>query len=212
MHKKDSRAADNTKAKPPAQAPPRVRDRIFEAASRLFYEHGIRAVGVDAIVQAADTNKMSFYRNYASKEELVAQYLRAQAAEYFRWWDETVAEYKGQPRRQIEALFDAFAQHARDYCPRGCALANAAVEFGEHDTLVSQIVSEHKAESRRRLRKLAREMQARDPDVLGDALMLLMEGGYSTRVATPGESGPMCAAAAAARALIQAHTAGSSKR
>ena len=214
MIKKPSRTADRsasattTKAKSEAPAPPiqrRVRDRIFDTASRLFYEHGIRAVGVDAITQEAGTNKMSFYRNYASKEELVAQYLRAQADEYWRWWDETVAQHAGAPRLQAEALFDAYAPHARAHCSRGCALANAAVEFNEEETVVSQIVCEHKAEIRRRLRALASAMQARDPDVLGDALMLLMEGGYSTRVATRSESGPMCAAAAAARALIDAH-------
>jgi AcrR family transcriptional regulator len=54
---------------------PRVRERILHTASRLFYQHGIRAVGVDAIASAAGTNKMSFYRNFASKDDLVMAYL-----------------------------------------------------------------------------------------------------------------------------------------
>ena len=57
---------------------PRVRDRIFATASDLFYRHGIRAVGVDAIAQEAGTNKMSFYRSFPSKDDLVAEYLRRQ--------------------------------------------------------------------------------------------------------------------------------------
>ncbi|HWW21443.1 MAG TPA: helix-turn-helix domain-containing protein, partial [Steroidobacteraceae bacterium] len=54
-----------------SHAKPRVRDRIFDTACELFYRHGIRAVGVDAIASEAGTNKMSFYRNFASKDELV---------------------------------------------------------------------------------------------------------------------------------------------
>src|ERR1700733_8021817 len=52
---------------------PRVRDKIFETACDLFYQHGIRAVGVDAIAQGAGTNKMSFYRRFPSKEDMVAE-------------------------------------------------------------------------------------------------------------------------------------------
>jgi AcrR family transcriptional regulator len=182
----------------------RVRERIFDTACRMFYEHGIRAVGVDAIAHEAGTNKMSFYRNFASKEELVGEYLRAQAEEYWRWWDETIAQHAGNPRRQAEALFDAYAPHTRDRCPRGCALANAAVEISNDDGALNEIVRDYKAEVRRRLRRLAREMRARDPNLLGDALMLLMEGGFASRLASKSDTGPLAAAAAAARALIDA--------
>ncbi|HZX92637.1 MAG TPA: helix-turn-helix domain-containing protein, partial [Rudaea sp.] len=70
-----------------AGAKPRVRDRIFEKASDLFYRHGIRAVGVDAIANEAGTNKMSFYRAFPSKDDLVAEYLHDQERGYFSWWD-----------------------------------------------------------------------------------------------------------------------------
>ena len=195
---------DNSNAGVTRTRTKRVRDRIFDTACRLFYEHGIRAVGVDAIAHEAGTNKMSFYRNFASKEELVASYLRAQAEQHFCWWDETIAQHAGNPRRQAEALFDAYAAHARADCPRGCALANAAVELAPGDGALDEIVREYKAEIRRRLRRLAREMGAADPNLLGDALMLLMEGGYASRLSVKQEAGPLTAAAAAARALIDA--------
>ena len=67
---------------------PRVRDRIFETACALFYRHGIRAVGVDAIASEAGTNKMSFYRSFASKDELVNA-LRARA---FRWIEQSMRD------------------------------------------------------------------------------------------------------------------------
>src|SRR5579863_5672490 len=103
----------------------RVRDRIMQAARELFYARGIHAVGVDAIVGAAGTNKMSFYRSFASKDELVAEYLRAEEREGWRFWDETVAARAGNPRAQVEALFDLLVANTCAQGARGCPLANA---------------------------------------------------------------------------------------
>ncbi|MDR3387547.1 MAG: TetR/AcrR family transcriptional regulator [Rudaea sp.] len=197
----------------PASEKPRVRDRIFDTACDLFYRHGIRAVGVDAIANEAGTNKMSFYRSFASKEELVAEYLKDKVREYWMWWDETIAPYAGDARRQVEALFDSYLDLARmkskadTGCKtsRGCALGNASVEIPDDNDMLGDIVHAYKAEIRRRLRKLAREMGAREADALGDALMLLMEGGYYTRLTFPCNTGPVAAIVKAARSLIDAH-------
>src|SRR5260370_41372801 len=99
---------EEAQASMPVCAKPRVRDRIFETACDLFYKHGIREVGVDAIATAAGTNKMSFYRSFASKDELVAEYLGKKSNEFWIWWDGIVSAHQGNARRQIEALFDAF--------------------------------------------------------------------------------------------------------
>jgi len=194
---------------------PRVRDRIFDTACELFYKHGIRAVGVDAIANEAGTNKMSFYRSFPSKDELVAEYLREQERGYFEWWDAAIAPHAGDPLAQLHALFNAYLSLA---CPkaeadldcrtsRGCALGNAAVEIPADNEELGGIVHEYKTKIRRRLRKLAREIGARDPETLGDALMLLMEGGYYTRLTFPSNSGPIAAINKAARALIETHLA-----
>src|ERR1700744_2928860 len=89
-----------------AAAKPRVRERILRTACDLFYQRGIRAVGVDAIACEAGTNKMSFYRSFASKDELVAEYLRGEERQSWQCWDETVAAHAGNARAQLEALFD----------------------------------------------------------------------------------------------------------
>jgi AcrR family transcriptional regulator len=183
----------------------RVRDRIMQTASDLFYCRGIRAVGVDTIASEAGTNKMSFYRSFASKDELVAEYLRGEEREGWLWWDETVAEHAGNPRAQAEALFDVLVTNACKDGSRGCALANAAVEITEPDHPARPIVEQYKAEMRRRFHQLAHEMGAREPDSLGDALMLLWEGSYLTLL-TLGQHGPVEGAAKAARALIAAYT------
>src|ERR1700680_1638709 len=89
----------------------RVRDRIMKTASDLFYRYGIHAVGVDTIASEAGTNKMSFYRNFASKDELVAEYLRSEEREGWQWWDETLAAHAGDPRLQVESLFDMLVKN-----------------------------------------------------------------------------------------------------
>ena len=184
----------------------RVRDRIMRTASELFYRNGIHAVGVDAIASTAGTNKMSFYRNFASKDELVAEYLRGEEQEAWQWWDATVASHRGDPRAQVETLFGVLVEKSCTSDTRGCALANAAVEITESSHPARPIIEKYKAEMRRRFRAIAHDLGAREPDALGDSLMLLWEGSYLSRLTIAGRHGPSEAAAGAARALISAHT------
>jgi AcrR family transcriptional regulator len=209
------KAASSDAVKSATVERPRVRDRILETACDLFYRHGIRAVGVDAIASEAGTNKMSFYRSFPSKDDLVAEYLSDQEGEYWKWWDEVIAPYAGNARRQVEALVESVVDLPRrkmkeaSGCKtsRGCALGNACVEIPEDNQRLGDIVHKYKNEIRRRLRKFAREMGAKEPDVLGDALMLLMEGSYYSRLTFPGNTGPVTSITKAARALMDAHTA-----
>lgn len=196
---------ENDRTETESAAKPRVRERILRKAGELFYQRGIHAVGVDAIANEADTNKMSFYRNFASKDDLVAEYLRVEERDGWRCWDEMLEKHAGNPRAQIEALFDLLVSDPYQKGTRGCALANAAVEITDPDHPARPIIEQYKAETRRRFRRLAREIGAREANSLGDALMLLWEGGYLARL-TLGEQGPVQGAVKAARALIAAYT------
>jgi AcrR family transcriptional regulator len=77
------------------------RERILAVAADLFYRHGIRAVGVESIAEAAGTNKMTLYRHFASKDELVAEYLRRLANKASSSWDRLAAAQPGNPRAQL---------------------------------------------------------------------------------------------------------------
>ena len=184
----------------------RVHDRIMQTARDLFYRRGIRAVGVDTIACEAGTNKMSFYRCFASKDELVAEYLRGQEQAAWKWWDATVAAHAGNPRAQIESLFDAQRRAMCAEESRGCPLANAAAEISEPSHPARAVVEGFKAELRRRFRELAHQTGARDADALGDSLVLLWEGSNLSRLTFCGDHGPAEIAAKAASALITAHT------
>jgi AcrR family transcriptional regulator len=187
-------------------AKPRVRDRILETACDLFYKRGIREVGVDRIATEAGTNKMSFYRSFESKDDLVAEYLEQMSGEFWAWWDGIVTAH-GDARLQIEALFDALMLKDCLENSRGCPLANASVELVEEDHPGRQVAFRQKTEIRRRFRELAAKAGAARSEELGDALMLLMEGGYLSRQTFGSGKGPMQTAARAARVLLDAYTA-----
>lgn len=173
-------SAEPTEKQPPEKGKrPSARDRICETARDLFYRRGIRGVGVEMIAAEAGTTKMSLYRNFSSKDELVAECLCEQEREFWGWWEATVEPFDGQPRRQIEALFDALKAQAGDqHWSRGCVFANAAVELPDKHHPARKIILEHHRALRDRLLLMCREMNARDPDALADGLVLLMAGVY----------------------------------
>src|SRR5438045_4514635 len=107
----------------------RPRDRILETAQDMFHKHGIKGVGVDAIAEAAGTNKMTLYRHFASKDELVAEYLRQAAKLADTCWERFRAAHPDDSQAQLRAWLVEMAEHVASNDERGCPLANAAVEL-----------------------------------------------------------------------------------
>ena len=184
-----------------------ARDRIFEAAKKLFYKSGIRGVSVDAIAAEADTTKVTLYRVFSSKDELIVKVLEEQAHRWDQWWNEIISRNPGKPRKQIEALFDSFRDElTSDAAERGCAMANAAVEL-EDEHPAKRVIHAHKSEMGKRMRALCREMGAKHPDQLGDSLMLLFRGAFSARLVHEGRE-QIAVVAVAAKALLDSASLG----
>src|ERR1700730_805896 len=152
------------------------RERLLAVAAELFYRHGIRAVGVEAIAEAAGTNKMTLYRHFDSKDELVAEYLRRLAADAGHFWDDLEAANPGDPRAQLRGWLAAMEAHVVDADQRGCALANAAIELPAKEHPARRGIEEFKIQRRDRLEALCRETRVGEPELLADELFLLLEG------------------------------------
>ena len=180
-----------------------ARERLLAVAGELFYRQGIRSVGVDEIIAAADVAKMSLYRSFASKDALIAEYLRERDESYWRHWDAVIERHPEGPRAQLLALFRSLARRAVRPDWRGCPFTNAAIEFPEPDHPGRRVAEAHKRELRRRLRDLARAAGAHDAAALGDQLVLLFEGVYAS-VQTFGAKGPAAAVVQAVDAVIAA--------
>jgi AcrR family transcriptional regulator len=156
------------------------RERLLAVAAELFYRHGIRAVGVEAIAEAAGTNKMTLYRHFPSKDELVAEYLRQAASAANRCWDTYEQAHPGDPLAQVRAWLAEMADHLANTDERGCALANAAVELPDKTHPARRVIEEYKVAQRNRLVDLCRSAGLSDPEMLADELHLLLEGARMT--------------------------------
>lgn len=186
------------------QVPPR--ERLLAAASDLFYRHGIRAVGVEAIAEAAGTNKMTLYRHFSSKDELVAEYLRGLAAQDNAIWGELRRKHPDDARAQLNSWLEEMASHIGNPDERGCALANAAIELPEKDHPARSVIETFKNQQRERLIALCRAAGLSQPELTADELFLLLEG---ARVSTQsiGHGGPGCSFVRMGRLLIADRTA-----
>ena len=151
------------------------RERIIATARDLFRKHGIRGIGVDAIADAADTNKMTLYRHFRSKDDLVVACLRDVAREADEIWAGFGAAHPNDPLAQLHAWVRCGAECAGDDS-RGCDMANAAVELAESEHPARHFIEEFKIEQRNRLAKLCRDAGIAKPDLLADSLWLLLEG------------------------------------
>jgi AcrR family transcriptional regulator len=192
--------------KPEAMAPP-PRERILAAAAALFYRNGIRAVGVDAIAEAAGTNKMTLYRHFSSKDELVAEYLRRVAMTTDACWQALERRHPGDPLAQLHGWLEDVASHVADCDRRGCALANAAIELPEKGHPARRVIESHKTDHQQRLAGLARASGLKDPEMLADELHLLLEGARVTAQSV-GPEGLGERFVRMGEALIAAHASG----
>ncbi len=169
-----SPAADRQGSSPPP------RERILAAARELFYRRGIHAVGVEAIAEAAGTNKMTLYRHFASKDVLVAACLRELTQEFDVAWDAIAAAHVGDPEGQLLAWLRHMCEFKEHEAERGCALANAAVELPDKDHPARRVIREYKTALRERLIRLCRDARLAEPERLADEVFLIVEGARIT--------------------------------
>ncbi|MGQ0653753.1 MAG: TetR/AcrR family transcriptional regulator [Betaproteobacteria bacterium] len=180
-----------------------LRERILASARELFHREGINAVSVDAIAAAAGTSKMSVYRNFPSKDDLIVAYLDDLAAESDAVWAAARAAHPDDPEAQLRYLLRAVARMATEGPCRGCAVANAAVELAERKHPARRAIEAHKLSTRERLVALCREAGYLRPASVADELFLLVEGARVS-VQSAGPGGPGSRLLALAEALLAA--------
>ncbi|WP_114953813.1 TetR/AcrR family transcriptional regulator [Sphingosinicella terrae] len=178
--------------------------RIFETARQLFYQRGIRAVGVDEIVCQAGVTKPSLYRSYDSKDHLVAACLESYAEEAGDQLGDVLAAAGDNPLAQLRAYVAHFAAKMSQPGFRGCPMSNTAVEFPESGHPGREVAESCKIEARERLVGMTRRLGIDEPETLADGIILLIEGAYSVHHIF-GSQGPGTALIQSADRLIDAH-------
>jgi AcrR family transcriptional regulator len=131
---------------------------------------------VDEIAAAADTNKMTLYRHFESKDLLVAEYLKSLAREADTLWDELARAHPNDALAQLRAFVERMGQIMAQSGERGCALANAAIELPEREHPARIVIEEHKTHQREHLALLCSSAGFENPEHLADEIFLLLEG------------------------------------
>jgi AcrR family transcriptional regulator len=156
------------------------RERILEAAARLFHEEGIRGVGVEAIAAEAATTKMAIYRAFGSKDALVAEWVRALTRQYAAVLDGLAERHPGNARAQLLGFVDFIIGSLYTVSHRGCPFVNSIAELPERSHEARQLIEAHKARQAARLAVLCRQAGIPEPREAAAELTLVLEGAQIT--------------------------------
>src|SRR6266852_7212756 len=176
-------------------------ERILAAADKLFYAHGIRAVGVDTVSAEAGVSKRTLYNHYRSKDALIAAYLTARFKH--------IAPSDAPAREQILGAFDRLERMLADGSFRGCPYVNAVTEIGDPRHAAAKIAIQFKEQRRLWYRALLERIGAKDPDALATQLQILAEGVLAAGIV---RGDPAVARSARAAAEVLLNAAGTRRR
>jgi AcrR family transcriptional regulator len=154
-----------------------ARQRILDSAYELFSRRGVRAVGVDEVIQSASVAKATLYRHFKSKDDLVLAFLQQREQRWTKDWVEAEARRRGEtPEEQLLAIFDLFDEwfQADDF--EGCSFINVLLEMNDRGTPIGKASAGHLDNIRSIIGSLAEEAGLRDPEQFAHSWHILMKG------------------------------------
>jgi AcrR family transcriptional regulator len=180
-----------------------VRARILDTACALFYQRGVRAVGVDLVVEKAGVAKTSLYRHFGTKDDLIAAFLEREDAEFWETWDRVASQHPDDPDAELDAHLGWIGERVGRPHYRGCPQINVAAEFPEADHPARLVAAAHKRQMRERLKGIAERLGVVRAEELAGQLSLLINGAFvSSQILASREATPLLRRAA--HALIEA--------
>jgi AcrR family transcriptional regulator len=154
-----------------------ARERILDAAYELFSRHGVRAVGVDTVIDRAGVAKMTLYRHFPSKDDLALEFLRRREELWTKKWLQGEVERRAAtPEDRLLAIFDVFDEWFQRDDFEGCSFVNVLLEIDDRKSAVRRASVNHLAVIRDFLRQLAEQAGVRDTDDFARRWHILMKG------------------------------------
>ena len=181
----------------------RKRDHLLAVAQRMFCGAGFHAVSVDSIIEDAGVARMTLYKNFGSKDDLIVATLRREDKMFRQWLVSSIEARSSKPKDRILSLFHALHDRFASEGYYGCAFIRASIEYPSPNHPVHRAAREHKEMIRAYLRGLAAEVEGANPVELSEQLYLLMEGAI-TASQLHGEPWPAEYARQAAEKLLAA--------
>jgi len=159
-----------------------AKQRLLDTADRLFYQEGLRAVGIDRIIAEAGVAKMTLYTYFPSKDDLIVAVLQYREAQVLAFFRAAMARHAARTTDPLRAFFAALKEWFESPGFRGCAFQNAAVELADPDHAGTQVVRDHKRRFANLLRGVVEEAVGTGAETLAPAITLLVEGAIVTAV------------------------------
>ncbi|AEF40651.1 putative transcriptional regulator, TetR family protein [Hoyosella subflava DQS3-9A1] len=147
-------------------------------AAQLFYSEGIRAVGVNRLLEEAQTPIMSLYRIFGSKEGLVEEFLREKDKQIRERFEREIERIANAPKERILAVFDVLGEVIADSDYRGCTFINVAVEMANTEHPFVEIAVSHKNSVRETFSRYLADAGLRETEPLATQLLMLMDGAF----------------------------------
>ncbi len=166
---------------------PDTRERILDAADRLFYAHGVNAIGVQQIVDECGLGKSLLYREFGGKDELVAAYLDRRRGLWDRLLERELTPMAGDPAGQLVALVRIAAEQTASPEYRGCPYRICDAELADRGHPAVAVTADYLSSVRDLVRQLAGQAGATDPDTLAERVWLIIEGLYASAAHAGGE-------------------------
>lgn len=177
------------------------RDQLLETATELFYRNGCHTTGIDKVLAEAGVAKMTLYKHFKSKDNLVLAVCERFHEKVRDEFEEAVNEEGLSARQRLEAIFDFMEDWSRREEFWGCPSINLAVQYPEHDHPIHQAAREHKEFRVQYVQHLAEEARLANPEELARELTLLIEG-VTVMVQVTGDQSLVHSARKAAQTLI----------
>ncbi|MDV6330076.1 TetR/AcrR family transcriptional regulator [Asticcacaulis sp. 201] len=155
-----------------------ARERILTTASQLFYREGIRAIGVDTVVEQSGVSKTSLYRLFDSKDALIAAFVSEQDRQYWAWWDSLEDRHGDNPGVLLDALLSGIAKRIMHPAYRGCPFLNLLTEFPAENHPGRMVALRNKVEMETRLGALFGRLGVADPGRAASQMALVINGAY----------------------------------
>lgn len=168
---------------------PDLREQILGTASSLFYQRGVRAVGIDLVIEQAGVAKTSLYRYFPTKDELIVAFLEREDVDFWSVWDGVARQHADQPLAELEAHMRWIGERLGRANYRGCPQINVAAEFAEQDHPARFVARAHMDGLRKRLLAIAVRLGVKAPERLAGQLAVLVNGAFvSSELLSPGEA------------------------
>ena len=178
-----------------------LKDKILATAIELFHTRGINSTGVDTIVAVAGTTKMTLYKYFASKEDLILEVLQKSQLDFQTWLSDKLNSTSKKPNDNIQQLFNYVEEWVNSPAFIGVGFIKASAEFPNEENPIHQLSHQQSREFRQFISKLAKQASIKDADGLALQLSLLFEGAMQAEQMKRG-SGAIKYAKKAAKILI----------